>query len=136
MELLAWTTTPWTLPANLALSVNPNYTYVQIQDSKTNKQYIIAKCRLGELYKSGSAYRQCEQKDFKQPSNTDEKEFKILKEFKGTDLKGKEYVPLFNYYYEEMKPKGCFVVLCGHHVTDDAGTGIVHTSPAFGAEDY
>lgn len=44
VEFLAWTTTPWTLPANLALSVNPNYTYVQIQDAKTNKQYILAKC--------------------------------------------------------------------------------------------
>ena len=55
---------------------------------------------------------------------------------KGIDLKGKEYVPLFNYYYEEMKPKGCFTILCGHHVTDDAGTGVVHTSPAFGVEDY
>mgnify|MGYP000971062601 CR=1 FL=1 len=55
---------------------------------------------------------------------------------KGIDLKGKEYVPLFDYYYEEMKPKGCFTILCGHHVTDDAGTGVVHTAPAFGAEDY
>ena len=47
-----------------------------------------------------------------------------------------EYEPLFNYYVDEMKPKGCFKVLCGSHVTDDAGTGIVHTAPAFGAEDY
>lgn len=51
-------------------------------------------------------------------------------------MEGQDYLPLFDYYYEEMKPKGCFKILCGTHVTDDAGTGIVHTAPAFGAEDY
>jgi isoleucyl-tRNA synthetase len=55
---------------------------------------------------------------------------------KGKELEGMEYEPLFDYYFEEMKPKGCFKILCGTHVTDDAGTGIVHTAPAFGAEDY
>ena len=55
---------------------------------------------------------------------------------KGKDLEGTEYVPLFDYYEKEMKPKGCFKVLCGDHVTSGAGTGIVHTAPAFGEEDY
>lgn len=56
VSVIAWTTTPWTLPANLALSVNPNYTYVEIEDLKTNNHYIMAKSRLTELYKSGSIY--------------------------------------------------------------------------------
>ena len=134
--MIAWTTTPWTLPANLALSVNPNFTYVKVEDQKTKKNYILAKCRLGEIYKTGSVFKDCEKKDFKQPKSVEETEFKIIKEFKGKELENLEYVPLYNYYYEEMKPRGCFKILCGLHVTDDAGTGVVHTSPAFGAEDY
>ena len=47
-----------------------------------------------------------------------------------------EYIPLFNYYYEKMKPMGCFKVLCGKFVTSETGTGIVHSSPAYGEEDY
>ena len=67
VSLIAWTTTPWTLPANLALSVNPKYTYVQVQDLKNQKQYILAKCRLGELYKSGQIFANCEKADYKEP---------------------------------------------------------------------
>lgn len=136
VEFLAWTTTPWTLPSNLALSVNPEFTYVQVMDKKSQKQYIVAKCRLGEIYKTGSVYKDCEKKTYQEPSKKDETEFSIVKEFKGKELKGIEYVPLFDYYHKEMAPKGCFKVLLGGHVTDDAGTGIVHTAPAFGAEDY
>jgi isoleucyl-tRNA synthetase len=66
----------------------------------------------------------------------EEKEFEILEEMKGKDLEGMEYVPLFDYYQEKMQSKGCFKVLCGEHVTSGAGTGIVHTAPAFGEEDY
>ena len=60
VSLLAWTTTPWTLPSNLALSVNPNFTYVKVKDLKTGNVYVLAKCRLGELYKSGAEFANCE----------------------------------------------------------------------------
>lgn len=51
-------------------------------------------------------------------------------------MENTEYLPLFDYYYEKMKSRGCFKVLCGKYVTSVSGTGIVHTSPAFGADDY
>lgn len=129
--------------------------------------YILAKCRLGELYKSGKEYANCEssedvkksknkgkkskknkkkkkqkaqekkvEEEKKEEEKSDEKEFEILEEFKGKELEGREYIPLFNYYEDKMRPKGCFKVLCGDYVTSDSGTGIVHTAPAFGEEDY
>jgi len=116
VKLVAWTTTPWTLPSNLMLSVNKDFEYVKIQDIKRNEIFIIAKCRLQELYKN-------------------KEEYKILDTFKGSALEGKEYIPLFN-YFAHYKEKGGFRVVCGEHVTDDAGTGVVHTAPAFGADDY
>ena len=157
-SFVAWTTTPWTLPSNLALAVNPNFEYVKIKDLKTGNKYIIAKCRLGELYKSGKQFADVEA-DVKVEKKMDKKkkgkgnnknkvqeakeeaaevedEFEILESYKGKDLEGKDYIPLFDYYYADMKPRGCFKVLCGNYVTSDSGTGIVHTAPAFGEEDY
>ena len=168
VSFLAWTTTPWTLPSNLALCVNQEFTYVKVKDLKTGKLFILAKCRLGELFKTGKVYAECEagttqqkkvnlnqkkkknkkKKKKKKGKNEekkeiviekiaeDEKEFEILDEYKGKDLEGKEYKPLFTYYHEEMKKKGCFKIICGNFVTSDSGTGIVHTAPAFGEEDY
>jgi isoleucyl-tRNA synthetase len=162
-SLLAWTTTPWTLPSNLALSVNPDFEYVKVQDMKLGRKFILAKCRLAELYKSakglGEVGKDVKQEkkikrnknDKKKPGDKDEKpnevteesapaeaekEFEILESFTGKQLENKEYVPLFDYFYAKMHPKGCFRVLCGHHVTSEAGTGIVHTAPAYGEEDY
>lgn len=60
VSFLAWTTTPWTLPSNLALAVNPNFEYVLVKDLKTGSKYILAKCRLVELYKSGAEFKDCE----------------------------------------------------------------------------
>ncbi len=169
VSFLAWTTTPWTLPSNLALAVNPNFTYVKIKDLKRKRVFIMAKCRLVELFKTGAEFSDCEGgttqnknnkknnkkkkkkkknkkknqekkegKDIKEKKEQKEleNEFEILEEYKGKDLEGKEYEPLFNYYYDKMKPKGCFKVVCGDYVTSDSGTGIVHTAPAFGEEDY
>lgn len=65
-----------------------------------------------------------------------EKEFEIISTFPGSELENKEYVPLFDYYFDKMHPKGCFRILCGNHVVSETGTGIVHTAPAFGDEDY
>jgi isoleucyl-tRNA synthetase len=116
-SLVAWTTTPWTLPSNLILCVNKDFDYVKVQDIKREKVLILAQCRLGDLYKK---------KD----------EYKILDTFKGSVLEGKEYVPLFDYYVEKFHKRGAFRVLCAPHVTSDTGTGIVHTAPGFGADDY
>jgi len=116
VKLVAWTTTPWTLPSNLALCVNAEFEYVKVKDKKTNELYILAKGRLGDLYKKPDLYQ-------------------ILETFKGSTLAGKEYTPLFN-YFAHFKEQGAFRVLIGDHVTDDAGTGVVHTAPAFGADDY
>lgn len=61
--------------------------------------------------------------------------YTVLEKMKGKELEGTEYIPLFD-YYEDRRADGCFRVLCGDFVTNDTGTGIVHTAPAFGAEDY
>ncbi|MBU7014914.1 MAG: isoleucine--tRNA ligase [Theionarchaea archaeon] len=106
---LAWTTTPWTLLANLALTVHPDYTYVKVNNE--GNILILVKDRLDIL----------------------EGDFTILEEFPGRDLEGMRYHPLFEYCNPEGKRH---VVILGDFVTTDEGTGIVHTAPAFGEEDY
>ena len=94
VKFLAWTTTPWTLPSNLALAVNPEFDYVKIEDLKRQEIFIMAKCRLADFYKS---------KDKNLP-------YKVLETFKGSDLVGKRYVPIFD-YFQERKEQGCFQIL-------------------------
>lgn len=106
---LAWTTTPWTLLANLALTVHPEYTYVKVDNEGT--LLILVKDRLEVL----------------------EGDYEVLEEFPGKKLEGMKYRPLFDYYVPEGKTH---VVILGDFVTTDEGTGIVHTAPAFGEEDY
>lgn len=107
VSMIAWTTTPWTLPSNLALCVNSNSDYVKVECVKTNKKYILMKNRLSVL--------------FKKPT-----EYKIIEEFKGKQLEGEFYEPLFNYFVEKMKPNGAFRVLTDNYVTEESGTGVVH----------
>eukprot|EP01116_Phalansterium_solitarium_P017049 TRINITY_DN4111_c0_g1_i2.p1 TRINITY_DN4111_c0_g1~~TRINITY_DN4111_c0_g1_i2.p1 ORF type:complete len:1065 (+),score=428.48 TRINITY_DN4111_c0_g1_i2:171-3365(+) len=114
--LLAWTTTPWTLPSNLALCVNPTMDYVKLKETATGKQYIMAEKRTVQLYK-------------------DESMFQVLGKLKGAELKGKKYVPIFK-YFEQEAARGAFQVLVDSYVTDDSGTGVVHQAPAFGEDDY
>ncbi len=114
---MAWTTTPWTLPSNLALAVNPEFDYVKINDTQTNEIYILAECRLSDLYPKGK------------------ETFTVLEKFKGKTLENLEYVPLFD-NFESRRSEGCFRVLCGDFVTNNTGTGIVHCAPAYGEEDY
>ncbi|EGC32927.1 isoleucyl-tRNA synthetase [Dictyostelium purpureum] len=116
VSFLAWTTTPWTLPSNLALTVNPKMEYVKINDTKRNAQFILGKNRTSILYKS-------------------DKEFTVLESYTGKDLIGKKYVPIFPYFASDAE-KGGFVVIGADFVTDDSGTGIVHTAPAFGEDDF
>ena len=105
--LLVWTTTPWTLPSNLAIAVNPNLDYVYVKDKEV---YILAK--------------ELTDKFFENP--------KIIKSIKGKELIGKKYEPLFDYF----KDKEAFRIIGGDFVTIEEGTGIVHMAPAFGEVDY
>ncbi|MCL1892023.1 MAG: isoleucine--tRNA ligase [Alphaproteobacteria bacterium] len=111
-RILAWTTTPWTLPGNSALAVNPKMKYAVMKDSDGH-EYIIATSRVG-------AYAQ-QFKDAKQ-----------VGEINGKDLVGLRYAPLFDYYSDEKLYK----VIAADYVSDGDGTGIVHIAPAFGQEDF
>lgn len=117
VSLLAWTTTPWTLPSNLALCVHPDFEYIKIKDGKTGNIYILLEKLLNSIYKEPKKAK-----------------FEIIEKIKGSDLVGLEYVPLFDYFYEEFKDTA-FRVVSDTYVTDDSGTGIVHQAPAFGEED-
>ncbi len=109
---IAWTTTPWTLPSNLALTVNPDLTYAFVKD-KDGSTYVMAKDLISNFYKS-------------------EDEYEISKEIKGKDLEGVEYEPLFPYFKDTPN---AFKFILGDFVTAEDGTGVVHTAPAFGEED-
>lgn len=127
-SFLAWTTTPWTLPSNVALCVHEKLEYVKILDKKSGRKYIVAKTRMCQLYPAMS------KKKWK-PSMGEEL-FEILATFPGTELVGKKYVPIFDYFTTDDNASEYFRVLSDNYVTDDAGTGIVHQAPAFGEDDY
>jgi len=112
-ELLAWTTTPWTLPSNLALAIGDEIDYVTVE-TKDKKRYVLAEVLLDQHFK----------KD----------EITIIDKKLGKDLLGLEYEPLFPYFSHLKKPH--FTVLESGHVTMETGTGIVHMAPAFGEDDY
>lgn len=113
--IAAWTTTPWTLPSNLALCVGDDIDYVRIKDNDQDKVIIMAEARV-EAY---SKKRNLEV---------------IGESFKGSELKGVTYEPLFP-YFKELADEGAFVVMTDDYVTTDNGTGIVHQAPAFGEDD-
>lgn len=132
VSFVAWTTTPWTLPSNLALCVHPAMAYVQILDVKTQKRYVLAQSRLSQLYPIMN-----NKKKWK-PAMASEL-YTVEKTFVGTDLVGKKYKPLFDYFADPATAPECknyFRILSDNYVTDDAGTGIVHQAPAFGEDDY
>lgn len=116
VALIAWTTTPWTLPSNLALCVNPEFLYVKVKDNTTDKTYIMMEARLGALFKS-------------------ESEYTLLDKFPGKTLKGKKYKPLFQ-YFAKCGEKGAFQVVTDNYVKEEEGTGVVHQAPYFGADDH
>ena len=111
---LAWTTTPWTLPSNLALAVGPDIEYVEVEDG--DEHYILAKDLLGSYYRS-------------------EDEYTVVREFKGAELEGERYEPILP-YFADAEEKGAFRVYLGDYVSTEEGTGIVHTAPGFGEDDY
>lgn len=113
--LLAWTTTPWTLPANTALAVNPAIEYVEVQTGPD--RFVIAKDLVDSVLTN----------EKHQPL-----EFVVLRELKGSDLVGKSYKPLFEGHDEKNAHK----IWAADYVTTEAGTGIVHIAPAYGEEDF
>lgn len=117
-QLLAWTTTPWTLPSCLGVSVHPDFEYVKIKDELTGNHYILLEKRLDALYKDPKKAK-----------------FTVLERYKGADMKGWEFEPMFPYFEKEFKGKG-YKVMVDTYVTDDSGTGIVQNAPAFGEDDY
>lgn len=130
-SFVAWTTTPWTLPSNLALCVNPEFTYLKVKDPESGKVYIVGKDRLSQIPGAVPKKKKSKQKaDVEQSAG-----FEVLQEIPGSDLVGKQYEPLFP-YFGIMKKSGAFKVCGDSYVTADSGTGIVHQAPAFGEDDY
>jgi isoleucyl-tRNA synthetase len=116
VSFLAWTTTPWTLPSNLALAVGKDLDYVEFQEKSSGATYIMAEALIGNFYKD--------------PLH----EITLLDRFKGSKLVGLTYQPLFDFFLA-LRDKKAFQVIHADHVTTESGTGIVHMAPAFGEED-
>lgn len=112
--ILAWTTTPWTLPSNLGLALGPDIDYVKVKDG--DDYYILAKDLVSSFYKDSS-------------------EYDIVEEKKGRDYAGIEYEPLFP-FFADLAGQNAFRTITAEYVTTEDGTGIVHTAPGFGEEDY
>ncbi len=139
VHLLAWTTTPWTLPSNTALTVGANIDYVLVE---TYNQYtfkpmnvILAKNLIAKQFdnKYVEVAKKPELLDY---AAGDKKiPFFIVKEFKGVDLVGIKYEQLLDYALPYQHPENAFRVISGDFVTTEDGTGIVHTAPTFGADD-
>lgn len=136
---LAWTTTPWTLPSNTALTVGPKIEYVLVE---TYNQYtfqpmnvILAK-KLVNYQFSGKFYNVEEKSELLSYKSDDKKiPFFVVKEFIGKDLVGIKYEQLLQYALPNDNPENAFRVISGDFVTTEDGTGIVHTAPTFGADD-
>ncbi len=120
--ILAWTTTPWTLPSNVALCVNPNENYSKVKAADGYVYYMaeaLLNTVLGKL------------------AEEDKPAYEVLETYAGKDLEYKEYIPLFDYAVEtcEKQNKKAFFVTCDNYVTLTDGTGVVHIAPAFGEDD-
>lgn len=126
-HMVAWTTTPWTLPSNLCLCLNPTLDYVKVRDTKTEKVYIVAEARLVEIFKPKKGAK----KD-------DPKGYEVLAKYKGADLKGRRYKPLFDYFVKSdpQLAERSFRIVVDDYVTSDSGTGVVHCAPGFGEDDF
>ena len=124
---LAWTTTPWTLPSNLALCVNPEETYCKVK-AADGYTYYLAEALLDKVMSSLLS---------KEQQESGEKAYEILETYKGTDLEYREYEPLFAFTgdYVAKQGKKAHFVTCDSYVTMTDGTGIVHIAPAFGEDD-
>jgi isoleucyl-tRNA synthetase len=111
---LIWTTTPWTLPGNLAICAGPEIDYVALKDKETHEVFLLAEARVSAYYKK-------------------EEEYEILKAYKGDDLEGLKYEPIFDFFADHPNS---FRILNDDFVSTEDGTGIVHMAPAYGEDDY
>ncbi len=109
--ILAWTTTPWTLPSNVALCMNPDETYVEIESD--GARYIMAEALVPNFFEN----------------------YTLIEKRTGKEYEGMEYEPLFSYSVGSFREKA-FYVVCDTYVTLTDGTGVVHIAPAFGEDDY
>jgi isoleucyl-tRNA synthetase len=139
IHILAWTTTPWTLPSNTALTVGPKIDYVLVdtfnQYTFLRSKVILAKNLVGKQFSKGF-FASTEASDFENFKEGDKKiPFQILAECKGADLVGIRYEQLMKFALPYQNPEHAFRVISGDFVTTEDGTGIVHTAPTFGADD-
>ncbi|MBQ7207078.1 MAG: isoleucine--tRNA ligase [Lentisphaeria bacterium] len=116
--LLIWTTTPWTLPENLAICAGANVDYVVVRDLTDDARpcYVMAEARLGSIFRK-------------------EGTFEVVSKMKGSALKGWKYEPLFP-CFADFAAQGCFTVLNDDYVSTDDGVGLVHIAPAYGEDDF
>ncbi len=115
--ILAWTTTPWTLPGNVALAINPNIEYVEVKGEEAANTYIVARARVEAVF--GATYE-------------------IIRSVPTNELIGKKYQPVFDYYTADSSLKNkdkAWKIYGAGFVTTDSGTGVVHIAPAFGEDD-
>ncbi|KAJ4954492.1 hypothetical protein NE237_011275 [Protea cynaroides] len=146
---VAWTTTPWTLPTNLALCVNANFTYVKVRGKVSGSTYVVAESRLSQLPSKKSKpdtpsgpVRDSKHSNLKSKSSSNEKvkdavdtgSYEVLEKVTGASLVGMKYIPLFDYFMDLSDVS--FRVVADNYVTEDSGTGVVHCAPAFGEDDY
>jgi isoleucyl-tRNA synthetase len=121
--LWAWTTTPWTLPSNLALAVHPDVEYAKVRLDDTGEVAYVEPGRLADYQARGRVGKTTE-----------------LGRMRGIELVGRTYEPLFPYFADKKThadgSRWCFRVVAADYVTTDSGTGIVHQAPAFGEDDY
>lgn len=115
-SLLVWTTTPWTLPSNLAIMAKAEMEYVKVREVKGSECLILAESALPRYFKSPS-------------------EYELVQKLEGRQLEGKRYTPLFP-YFASRKHQGAFRVIMEESVSSDEGTGLVHSAPAFGEVDF
>ena len=113
--ILAWTTTPWTIPANMALAVGENIEYILVKNN--DEHFIVAKNRAETVFKGKG-------------------EYEVIQEMTGADLAGLSYVPPFDFYKNKTNNPADHRVYIADFATDTDGTGIVHTAPEFGDVDY
>jgi isoleucyl-tRNA synthetase len=123
ISIVAWTTTPWTIPSNFALAVNPALNYCLVEYE--SEFYILAKNRLQQTFK-------VTEDDISEKKGT---VLRIVKEMKGAELEGLSYEPVYQFFVETKKESD-FKVYLHDGVSEDDGTGVLHVAPAFGEEDY
>lgn len=114
VDFLAWTTTPWTLVSNVALAVGPDIDYVTVRLEGESRDLVVAEARLPALRAQAE----------------------IVARHKGSELVGRRYEPLYPYFVDDVAERAAWTVVPAWYVSTDDGTGIVHTAPAFGADDY